>query len=213
MKEKLFSVFSVCLIATGCAGRVEYSPPIQENQVSNSAVINKPREEVWKDSIPKLGKSFFVINNIDRSSGLINISYSADPEKYINCGQVTSYVKNAQGERTYRFPGARSSQRYEIMNSGSLYYINRSMNLDGRVNIIYEEITPDTTKVTANTHYVVKRDINVTAAANNMSQSASETINFGSGGSASFPPSQNGQATTCVPNGALEEEILATIRE
>ena len=83
----------------GCAGKLDYVRPIvQPGASSNSKVIDKPRDAVWNASVPALGRQFFVINNLDKSSGLINVSYSGDPEKYVDCGQVSSYVKNLQGE-------------------------------------------------------------------------------------------------------------------
>ena len=60
--------------------------------VSNTITVNKSKEEVWKELIPQIGKNFFVINNLDKESGIINISYSGDPERYIDCGEIYSYL-------------------------------------------------------------------------------------------------------------------------
>ncbi|UUZ73433.1 hypothetical protein LP415_09480 [Polaromonas sp. P1(28)-8] len=91
----------------GCAGKVDYiRPTTKATPGSNVKILNRPREAVWTAAVPELGKRFFVINNLDKASGLINISYSGDPEKYIDCGRITSFVKNAKGERTYEFPGS-----------------------------------------------------------------------------------------------------------
>jgi hypothetical protein len=203
----------VTLLLSGCAGKLDIvRPTTQPNAAHNFRVIDMPREAVWNASVPELGKQFFVINNLDKSSGLINVSYNGDPEKYIDCGRVTSYVKNARGERTYDFPGARAQQQYEVMDSNKLFYINRRLVLEGRVNLIFEEVSPNQTKVTANTRYVVQRQVTITAAANNVSQSGSDSISFNSGSSGSFPPNRNGQVLECVPTGALEREILAVIK-
>jgi hypothetical protein len=100
------------LVAVGCAGSTDYTRPTTNPQVENSKIINKPREAVWNAAVPALGKQFFVINNLDKASGFINLSYTGNPEAYIDCGRWVSYVKNAAGERTYAFPGASAAQVY-----------------------------------------------------------------------------------------------------
>jgi len=207
-------LLTAALALAGCAGKFDYvrpSTPLAPN--TNTIVIEKPRNDVWDASVPQLGKQFFVINNLDRSSGLMNISYTGDPEKYIDCGRLTSYVKNARGERTYDFAGAKAQQTYEILEPGTgLFFIDRRMSLEGRVNLIFETVGPATTRVTANTRYVVTRSTTVRSAANNLQQSNNHSITFGSDASASFPPANNGQAVECVANGSLEREILSAIK-
>lgn len=203
---------AVSLVA-GCAGKLDYVRPNTPAPAStNYKIIDKPREAVWNASVPALGKQFFVINNLDKSSGLINISYSGDPEKYIDCGRIISYVKNARGERTYDFAGAKAQQAYEVMNGNGLFFIERRMSLDGRVNLVFEELSPSQTKVTANTRYVVQRQQTVRRAANHFPQSASDSISFNSGASSSFAARADGRATACVATGALETEILSVIQ-
>lgn len=215
-REKFMRAIGLSLIATllvACAGKVDYvRPSVQSTASANSKIIDKPRDAVWNASVPELGKQFFVINNLDKSSGLINISYSGDPEKYVDCGQVTSYVKNARGERTYNFAGASAQQIYEIMNNNGLFFIDRKMALDGRINVVFEELGPNQTKVTANTRYVINRQQIIRSATNNFPQTVSHSISFNSGGSASFPAASDGRAAECAATGALEREILSAIR-
>lgn len=198
----------------GCAGKVAYTRPMAAmNGASNVKTIDKPREEVWNKGVPELGKRFFVINNLDKSSGLINVSYTGDPEKYVDCGRITSYVKNGRGERTYDFPGAQAQQSYEVMENLKLGFIDRKMTLEGRVNLVFEEISPTQTRVTANTRYVVQRHITVRLADNNFPQTVNDSISFNSGGSASYPSrSATVGATECASTGALEAEILSGIK-
>ncbi|WP_395407952.1 hypothetical protein ACHMW6_15440 [Pseudoduganella sp. UC29_106] len=203
----------ILFLLTACAGKVDYvRPSVQLGSANNSKIIDKPRDVVWSSSVPELGKQFFVINNLDKASGLINVSYSGNPEKYIDCGRVTSYVKNARGERTYDFAGASAHQQYEVMNGNGLFYISRRLSLEGRVNLIFEEVTTNQTRVTASTRYVVQRQITATAAANNIPQSGSDSISFNSGNSSAFPSNRNGQATECAATGVLEREILSVIK-
>ncbi len=214
-KEKMKIVVSLLAVVfiSGCAGKLDYvRPTITATPSTNYKVIEKSRETVWNASVPELGKQFFVINNLDKSSGLINISYSGDPEKYIDCGRINSYVKNARGERTYDFPGAKAQQSFEVMNGNGLFMIDRRMTVEGRVNLVFEEMSPNQTKVTANTRYIVQRHQTVRNAANNLPQSVSDNISFNSGGSSSFTANSDGRATECIANGALEREILSAIK-
>lgn len=212
MRSLLIAAVSLCI--AGCAGKVDYvRPTVQVAPSFNVKTIEKGREAVWNASVPELGKQFFVINNLDKSSGLMNISYTGDPERYIDCGRITSFVKNAQGERTYAFAGSKAQQTYEIMNPGvGLFFLDRRMNLEGRVNLIFEEIGPTTTRVTANTRYVVTRTQTIRNAANNFPQTGTETISFNSAGGASFPANSKGQSAECVSTGALEREVLSAVK-
>lgn len=210
-------VFLIALTATvlaGCAGKIDYiRPTTQMTPGQNSKLIQKPREVVWATSVPALSKQFFVINNLDKSSGLINLSYSGDPEKYIDCGRIKSFVKNAQGERTYDFAGAKAQQSYEIMNPGvGLFFLDRRMSVEGRVNLIFEEVDANTTKVTANTRYVVNRTQAVRSAGGGFPQNSSDSISFNSGGSAPFPANQRGEFAECAARGVLEQEVLSAVQ-
>jgi hypothetical protein len=180
---------------------------------NNSVVINKPFEQVWSQSIPKIGKSFFVINNIDKSSGILNLSYNGDPEEYIDCGNIHSYVKNLRGERTYDFPAAQADARYEIWDrkaGQNLWAVHRQMSLEGRMNVIFEKVTDSTTKVTVNTRYIVKKTVAISDVGSNATATTDDTKAFNTGGEASFPSQQG---TKCRANGKFERQILDLIED
>ena len=196
---------------TACAGKVEYTMPSASGNTNNSVVVNEPRDRVWDRLVPKLGKNFFVINNLDRDSGLINISYSGDPGRFVDCGQIHSYVKNARGERHYRFPATAPQKNYEIMQGGTLYFVDRRMELEGRMNVVLEAMSDDQTRVTANTRYVLTKSGTIRNV-QGQSRSFSDTIEFNTGGRASFPNPGYDEQTTCVPNGRLEESVLELVK-
>lgn len=209
--------FFMVLIASGligCAGKVDYFAPSQSMATEqNSKLIPKPRDQVWAASVPALSRHFFIINNLDKSSGLINLSYAGNPQKYIDCGRIRSYVKNMKGERVYNFAGAKAQQSYEVMNpSVGLFLIDRRVSLEGRVNLIFEEVDANTTRVTANTRYVVTRTQIVRNASNSPYQTNTESISFNSGGSAQFTPQQRNEVAECSAMGVLEQEILSAVQ-
>jgi hypothetical protein len=155
--------------------------------------------------IPALAKSFYVINNIDKDSGLINISYRGDPEKYLNCGEVYYSVSDFGRKREYRFPGSRADQRYETRQGIHLIRGHRTMDLNGRMNIIFEEISNNRTRITVNIRYILtKTIIHRYADRRIMPATSKQTISFDSRQRKSFP----GVKTTCQPTGLLEQGVL-----
>lgn len=209
--KKIFISFSIFFLLTGCiAGKVTYSPPQISQSIKNQIVINRNKEALWKQIVPNLGKTFFVINNLDKDSGIINISYSGSPEKFIDCGNINSYVKNARGERTYDFQASRSNQDYEIMEKNQLYFISRKMNLEGRMNIIFEEIGANQTRITVNCRYILTKTITVQDV-RGRSSTRTDTISFNSGQKDTFAAGGLHPGTTCQANGKLEEEVLSLL--
>jgi hypothetical protein len=192
----------------GCAAKQDYVRPTAPTAPLNLKVIEKPRDTVWNGAVPALGKQSFVINNMDKKSGLINITYTGDPKRYIDCGQVSAYVKNAREERSYDFPGAAASKSYEVTLPQGLFRVDRKMALEARTNLAFGELTPSSTRVTATTRYVVTRTMLVTDA-NNKSNTLTDTISFSSAAGASFPAHKDGRATECIPTGLFETEVLS----
>ncbi len=202
--KRTFILAVVVILIGGCAGKFTYMQPTQNYKAINSVAVDKPRADVWKKIIPLLGGSFFVINNLDKESGLINVSYSGNPVKYVDCGVIDSSVKDMQGRKTYNFPAAAAYVEYETMHDGeNLLFIKRKMNLEGRINIIVQEVSATSTLVTVNTKYVLTKDVLISNP-QGQSHHANDSISFNTNGSASFP-----EPITCYATGALEHEVLS----
>lgn len=204
---------AAALLLAGCvSGNTHYEPAgAGDAKATNSKTVNKPREEVWAAAVPALGKQFYVINNVDKGSGLINLTFSAsNPDHYVDCGQFTVTVEGPRPSNV-SFSGASADERYQAFLQGSgLAYIHRKMALDGRVNLIFEEAGPRTTRVTANVRYTLTRTATVQRAAVPYPQTLSHSIGFNSGGRETFPAS-SGQPMQCMPTSALERHILSLI--
>jgi hypothetical protein len=75
---KAATVAALSVLLTGCiggGGGATYKPPSAlDKPILSTKTINRPIDSVWKDAVAELGKNFFVINNIDKASGLINVS-------------------------------------------------------------------------------------------------------------------------------------------
>lgn len=195
----------------GCkAGQVTIVAPEPRQAVTASVTVPRKTDDVWKETVARLSQNFFVINNIDRASGLINVSFSGDPEQFVDCGKVTSYVKNARGERTYDFPGARAHEVYEVMTGGDLVTVDRTIALEGRANLVLQDQGPSSTLVSVNVRYVLSRTIRARDVVGK-AMNATESINFGSNDRAAFAGNNDGQATTCQSNGVLERRLLGSV--
>ena len=128
MSCRLLWASALPLLSSCLTGDTKYTePPPLSFPVPNTRVVEKSKEEVWKHLVQRLGKEFFVVNNIDKDSGFVNVSYSGDPEKYCDCGTAERWVSNAAGKRTYAYPCARGSVQYEEVAGGNLYVMTRQM--------------------------------------------------------------------------------------
>jgi hypothetical protein len=196
----------VCLCVLACvSGQLTYTPPAPTESARPTVTINRSRADVWRSLIPELGRTFFVINNLDQSSGFVNVSYSGNPERFVDCGLIISDVSNLRGPRTYKFPAASAEERYEVTAGEKLYGVIRTMALEGRANIILEEVSATVTRVTVNTRYVLTKRMVYTAVSGASSQET-ETITFGFGERSAFPA-----GTTCQSTGALENQLLGLL--
>lgn len=214
---KSFAVMAGCLAMAACVrGQVGYVAPAPVDSKPAAIAISMPRADVWKAAIPKLGQTFFVINNLDQSSGLINVSYSGDPEAFVDCGRITSSVEDANGKRDYDFPGARAHSVYDAREGATIFSVERSMKLDGRANLILEEVSPTNTRVSVNVRYDVTRSVisrpqlTLISHIGTVGASSVNSIQFNSGFRAAFAPAA-GQSvgTTCQSSGTLERQLLA----
>lgn len=208
-KEYIISI--VIFVLYGCAtGKIDYDPPIFNSPPEPSIIINKNINEVWKELIPALGKRFFVINNLDKETGFINISYNGDPRTFIDCGEITSTVVASGVKKTYKFKAAKAYHEYKAVNPlFNVVTVRRKMKLEGRINIIVEALNLSKTRATAITRYVVTKSWTARDVSGKFFESGSKTIYFNTGQKAKFA----NIATTCCANGNLEKEILSLLSD
>jgi hypothetical protein len=195
----------------GCAHDFKYTPPIGGYNVQNSITLNEPKDQIWSRLVPAVSQTFFVINNLDKESGLINISYSGDPELFVDCGKIYSLIHNLAGKRVYQFPAATAYKEYEIWTTQPVP-VRRKMDLDGRINIVLEDIAPEQTRVSVHARYVVEKKVSILNTVSTgysvqaMWHDSSDSTAFNSGESGTLSG-----GTECRCNGELERQILALL--
>lgn len=191
--KKVFGVLFAVTLA-GCASGT-YTPPaaLDATAMSNERVVNKSYGATWDSLIDYASGTFFAIDNFEKASGLLTLSFgSADPSKYIDCGQFQAQ----QGARKVDMP--------------YVDYLKSSFNasLQGKMNIVVRSIGPNKTSVKVNARYVFSYP---------SSQAGSgQTWTFDSGSQATVIPSNaiSGSITTrtCRPTYFAEKSILEAIK-
>jgi hypothetical protein len=194
----LVPALSGCITATA-----NYQPP-RAFTVENSKMVAQPFDAVWDQLVRQLSSDFFVINNIDKNSRLINLSFSAaTPSNFVNCGHTARTFSNLRGERTYDYNTADSAQ-YEIKANGTGFGVVRTSRLEGRTNIY---VAPEEagTRISVNTKYVINVNLVATAFDGRPGGSQQLTWDF----STKEPYAGAGpDPVTCTANGSLEKRIL-----
>lgn len=205
------TIGSLLFLASCASTQMSMQPPAANSANNRVKMIPRPRDNVWNDAVAKLGQRFFVINNLDKSSGLINVSYAGDPEKYVDCGKVTVTTKGPGGG-SQTFNGSVAQVTYAMAMPIPPYGfpanvpVRRQMELEGRVNLIFESPTPESTRVTAATKYILTRKFSAAGAVR--IPDGTDTTSFNSNEVGNFPASPDGRILSCTSTGALEQSIL-----
>jgi hypothetical protein len=192
----------------GCAnGKISYYAAQGIKNNDNSIFLKESKDKVWMKLIDGISESFFVINYIEKDSGLINISYSHDPCRFISCGTLNSSVSNAQGKRKYKFSACIEYKEYEEFNNGKLFITRRWITLDSRASIIVQKRNYGTL-VKVNVRYVVIKNAKIYDPSYRFIRTELSSIIFNRNGGESFP---NGMK--CYANGQFEKMILDMVNK
>jgi hypothetical protein len=210
-------VITLLPLMTGCiSGHIDFAPPPTPT-VENSIVIHAPEAVVWDAVIPEIAKSYFTINNIERDSGLINLSYSGQPELYVDGGTVTSVITGVFAGARYSFGGTDSTATFRAFINGQVVDVQRSVILEGKANMILENESPVSCKLTITVHYVlVAHDqwLETYYSYPNVltrPMSAASTASFTSKSTGVFQPS--GRGHTVSATGKFERDFLDLVRK
>ena len=147
--KKFLSSLVMTILLSSCAVEVEkirenvgkYVPPnIDDTNFKNSVTTNKNFDETWTSVIDFVSDSFFKIENIEKDSGLLTLSFgSKEAENFIDCGDF---------EYTLFFTGEEFKGSYiDYAKSGLLAVLEAKMNINIR------KIDSESTKISINTNY------------------------------------------------------------
>lgn len=203
MKKGLIIGVSIILIG-GCAtSKVDYSAPNDE-PIQNSIVIDAAFDVVWDRLVKELASDFFVINNIEKSSRIINVSFSSNsPEDFVSCGKTLREFSNARGTQKYEYDPASSIKYIVTDTKGTVFYADRVSRLTGRANIYVAPKDSSSTTVSVNVKYVV--DVNQALTDVFGKPAGNQQFTFDISTKQSF---LNSDGVKCIAKGKIEEKIL-----
>lgn len=234
MKLKWMLVLPVAssVILSGCVttgqSDLSYVPPRAAGAPKNEIQLNEQFDAVWDRIVSRLATGFFVINNIDKASRLINVSFSSDsPGPYIDCGRSS---------RNYVFNGERQMYTYDVSDSSNFKItkawgplnnlpivqdVSRNTSIEGRINIYVAPVSPQVTKVSANVKYVLQISTRGVGTAYNalgvvVTQvpltPSMEHVSFTTAESATKDFGPTTPRVTCQTTGKLEQALLDTAK-
>ena len=218
MKKLIVVLFlGSSLMLMGCAAKtdIQYSPPSQ-NEGKNSRVYSHNVEQVWDAAIKAVGEQFFVLDNIERDSKIITLSFSSqDPNSFVDCGKFT--VTNSggmSGKGVTSYYGAQSRAEFLVADdTPHPKPSSRTTSLSGKSNILVSSEGTTKTKVSVMTRYVLDvsfegvRYIPVGFSGFNQSVRDSDVVSFNCGETGR----SNKGSAQCVSRFTLEKNILDAI--
>ena len=206
--KKIISSLVMTIFLWSCAVEKEkltenvgkYVPPnIDDTNFKNSVITNKNFDETWTSLIDFVNNSFFKIENLEKNSGLLTLSFgSKEPEKFINCGDF---------EYTLFFTGEEFKGSYiDYVKSGLLAV------LEAKMNINIQKIDNESTKISINTNYTFSTQHALGYYDPNLNQ----TYSFVSGGYQTIdvinPISGSIPTRTCKSTNFAENAIFSVIK-
>ncbi len=209
------------LALVGCAvpraSTMHYAPAQFPNRIVNEAVVPESFDVCWSRLIAGLSSEFFVINNVEKASGLITLDFASEaPERYIDCGQTT----RTYADSTFTYAVAGDSQYLVDEKVGvnvARKEIHRTTSVEGKINV-HVSAVPDGTKIAVNVRYVLttrvggRYRIAGSLASGPVQEFAPET--YTKAFNTNAPSERESQDdVSCGSNGALEQIILDVVRK
>ena len=213
---------------TGCATQGVSTSQYTEGKrtaIKNEITVSGQYSGVWDALVRDLAKSFYVINNIDKDSRIINVSFSSQkPDDYIDCGRTQRSFREGEHTESFNYAVAARSTfkvaaaRQEHPAFSNYAVFTREPALEGRANIYVAPSTadPNSTTVSVNTRYILNVKVRGEGFAKHISgnvmsrgripeETYTQTFNTNS---SSSTDAGGGVSVVCFATGALEREIL-----
>lgn len=219
--QKSAILFLLAALVAGCASSstINYEMP-ETNSIENTAVIDGSFDQVWDRTVRNLSSDFFVINNIDKESRIMNVSFgTSTPTDFIDCGVTNrTFTDGSGGTQSTRYETANSASFWEAYSdnfySGLPMAVERLTSLDGRVNVYIAPLNSNQTEIRVNARYVWEAQVSaqVYDEFQNRPVAPPQTTLV----DVSFNTGQEGRSTSgeviCRANGELERRILGAAR-
>lgn len=206
--------------SSGASGGVHYSGGVgidyrlpASPKIAASRTVDQPRADAWSALQTAAGKSSaWRVQAANANKMTLTLAYKGNPQPYVDCGAVSSRVRdNGGGIKSYDFPAASAHERYELENDKGRYVVDRQMELDAKVQVKVLNAGKERASVRVKVFYAltksqfVKRD----GAAGGDVQN--DTIRFETTNHGAFMVGGK-EGTVCRATGKLEHDILNLIK-
>jgi len=186
-------LLALCGLSFGCMSASYVAPDTASPAIQNyTRVIDKSFDQTWSALIQYAGSAFFGIDNFEKQSGLLTLSFGASrPSDFITGGHW-----KASG--VVRFDGDYVDYCVKYLNGA----------LQGKMNIVVVALEPNKTKVTVKARYIF-------TAGN--SETGIDTWSFDSGGwdtrTVSRAAAGTSDSRTLMPTYKAEKAILDALEQ
>jgi hypothetical protein len=194
MRKRFSLALLAILLFSGCGVTTpDYTAPQSSASIDKTTVaLDQSYDETWDQLINFTSSRFFAIDNYEKDSGLMTLSFSSEPGRFVECGEISTDGPPAyEGDYVQWF-----SER------------PATLDLDGRMNLNVREAGENETEVDVNVRYVV------TATGANGVQAAQWSFNTGGSDTQQVRANNFGatQTRTCQPTHEAEKVIIDGIR-
>ena len=214
VRKTLALIIMYITALTGCVSSTfDYIDPINYD-VQTERLIPTTFDRFWDAYVAELSKTFFVINNIEKESRIINVSFASNtPSEYVDCGRANrtfNYLDT--GKRLFNYEVADSSSYLDGVEGTDLYWtVNRNTLLDGRINIFMAPKGKQTL-LRVNALYIWSTDASGVSNLGDSHQSK-EKVTFSSGKPGRGRQEGQHPRTRCHSKGFLERTLLDLVED
>ena len=213
MVRKTLSLIIMCTtVLTGCVSITSSYTNPHHYEVQTEKIVPIAFDRFWDAYVAELSKTFFVINNIEKESRIINVSFSSNaPSEYVDCGSANRTFNHIDvGKRSFNYNVAGSSSYlYGVENTNFYWTVHRITLLDGRINIFMAP-KGEQTLLRVNTRYVWSVDVSTTQRG---PSEYKEKITFSSGKLGRGRQEGEHPRIHCYSKGFLERTLLDLVED
>jgi hypothetical protein len=159
---QILVIVGILFFSMGCAAKRAVETynhePADLYDVDNSIKVSKDFDTSWNDSVKSLTSTFYTINNIEKESRIINVSFrSNNVNKYIDCGISTIEILY-KGKTTNFWYLTAGDAIYESLWTTDRNYsiwseVNQESIISGTANIYFNPISNEKTEIRVNINY------------------------------------------------------------
>ena len=202
--KNLFAFIALSIL-TSCAtvpvDDITYIAP-EKTEYSKTVEFNNSKDEVWNALIDYASESFFSINTYEKDSGLMTLSFTSNPERFVNWG---NWIVNGIDNKYVEFMRLRQGT---------------NVDLNGVLNLRVAERDEGVTSLTANARYIMT--VNQSGYRYNLNYQQvpynySDRYTFDSNSTESVlitnPAVGTSPYRTCGPTGIAESTILDGVKD